>query len=195
MLTSWQTWLCAYPRLELSIFLIRPLYSGTPNHSLVSKLPTMVVNTPSLAFVLTILLTFVIPYSILASLSRRLMGQMLHSYLVINYWLSIRIPFLLVNSNAILTLLTTIALGKPRQRELSSFCTWMVIRILLVLWPRDAHITPGYPSLSLIYFDVTWNSSKSKFFPRGVKTVHQCPLSLKIRALHNSPSSLIFGIL
>ena len=48
----------------------RTLYIGTPNQSLASKLPPMVVNTPPLAFVLTIFLTFVITYSILESLYR-----------------------------------------------------------------------------------------------------------------------------
>ena len=81
----------------------------------------MLLNKPPLVFVLKILLTFVIPYTILESLSIWSMGQMLHSCLVITSQLQIPLSFLTENFNAILTLLITIALGNPRPRALSKF--------------------------------------------------------------------------
>ena len=108
-----------------------PIYCYSKSQSCVET-STYVSKSAATPIVLTRLLTFIIPYAILSSLSRYSMGQMLHSFLVINYWLSIRLSCLPVNSNLVLTLLTTISLGKQNQRALSSLCTRMSMITLMI---------------------------------------------------------------
>ena len=154
----------------------------------------MVVNVPPLTFILTILLAFAILYTSLVYLSGWSMDHMPHSCLMITFWLSILLSFLPLKSNFDLTFSIIVALGNPNQRALSSFCTWMVIIILLVFWPRSAHITRGSPSWSLFYSVMIWTFSGSKLFLMGVKTGFQHPLSLTLRQLPSSPSNLTYGI-
>ena len=131
--------------------------------NLALKLPPRVSNTPPIASVLTILLAFVILYATLVLPSRWSMDKMPCLFLAITFWLSIRISCLPVNSNVGITFPVIIALGKTKKRSLSSLCTWMVMRILLKLWPRAAHITPGSPSWRLFYYGVICTLSQSKF--------------------------------
>ena len=154
----------------------------------------MVVNTRHIASVTTILLTFAIFYATLMSLSRWSMDQMPHSCLVIMFRLSIQLLCLPVKFNVNIKLSMTIALGKTKQMALSSLWTWIVMIILLTLWPRSAHLTHGPPSRNLLFSGVMCNFSKSELFLRGVKTGLQHPLYLKLKALTRSPSNLTYEI-
>ena len=174
MKNSWQTRLQGDLIPALFVWWEILLCIVIPNHNIALKLPLMVVNIPPLSYVLTRFLTFAIIYAILVYLSR---------------WSPSCLP---LNSNVDIIFSIIISLGNPNQW--SSLCTWMVIRILLTLWPRDANITPIFPSWSLLYSGVIWTFSKSKFFTRGINTVSQHPLSIKIWALLLSPSMLTYGI-
>ena len=154
----------------------------------------MAVNKLFLASVMTIFPTFKILCTTLVSLSRWSMDHMPYSCLVIKFRLSIRLQSLMVNSNAYLTFSTIIALRKLKKSELSSFCTWMVMGILLKLWPRSAHIILGFPSLSLFYSGTVWNFSRSELLPRGVKKGRKRPLYLNLKKPPRSPSNLNYDI-
>ena len=109
----------------------------------------MVENTPSLASVLTRLFFFAIQYATLVFPSRWSMDHMPHLCFSITFWLSILLSYLPVNSNVGLTFSTIIALGKPKQRALSSFHKWVVMINLPIMLPIYAHLTPVSPSWNL----------------------------------------------
>ena len=99
-----------------------PIYCYSKSQSCVENFTYVSESTVS-RILMTILLTFIIPYDILSSISGYSMGQMLHSFLVISSWLSIRLACLPVKSNVLLTFLTSISLGNHNQRALSSLFT------------------------------------------------------------------------
>ena len=152
------------------------------------------LNTPPLVFVLKILLTFVIPYTILESLSIWSMGQMLHSCLVITSQLQIPLSFLTENFNAILTLLITIALGNPRPRALSKFVHRNGNDNPDDIVTNSCASNTWFPLMKPLIFWSDMDFIKERVVPREVKTCRQYRLYLKLRALHSSPSRFILGI-
>ena len=194
MITSWKTWLQGDPRMKFSIFWTRPIYSGTPNHILALKLTPMVVNTPPLAFVQAILLTFVITYNILVSISRWSIGQILHSCLVITSWFSIRLLCLSVNSKPVLTFLTTIALGNPRWGALSNLCTWMVMQNIADIVNNSRTSNNWSPLMKTIIFWREMVFLKEQVVGEGSEIRLSTPPSPNLTELHRSTSRLILGI-
>ena len=89
MHNSWLTWLWGYLKVVSLVFWTRLPYSGTPNDDLAFKLLPIVVNMPSLAYVLTRLLNFAILYATLVFPYIRSMDQMPYLCLAITCWLSI----------------------------------------------------------------------------------------------------------